>query len=226
VCCSVLQWETAAMFADCTQYASIAMQHIASHCNQLQYTATYCTRQQHTATHCNTLQHTATVAATWCQLSSFLLCGCLPFFVPRHASQIQRVHRSRCLTMFCASNYWFIFKFNFFQTCVATATCQCLSFLWRDMCVCVVWTDILWVSRHSCRSMSSWCLSTQHENMSSWSLSRISSLLQNIVSFIGLFCKRDLWFYRSYYPTPPHIWEPHINLLLLLMRLLPLRGLR
>ena len=28
--------------------------------------------------------------------------------------------------------------------------------------------------------------------------------MQNIVSSIGLFCKRDLYFYRSYYPTPPH----------------------
>ena len=30
------------------------------------------------------------------------------------------------------------------------------------------------------------------------------SLLQNIVSFIGLFCKSDLWFNRSYKPKPPH----------------------
>jgi len=30
------------------------------------------------------------------------------------------------------------------------------------------------------------------------------SLLQSIVSFIGLFCKKDLWFYRSYQPKPPH----------------------
>ena len=29
--------------------------------------------------------------------------------------------------------------------------------------------------------------------------------MQNIVSFIGLFCKRDLKFNRSYYPTPPHM---------------------
>jgi len=29
------------------------------------------------------------------------------------------------------------------------------------------------------------------------------SLLQNIVCFIGLFCKRDLQFYRSYWPMPP-----------------------
>ena len=28
---------------------------------------------------------------------------------------------------------------------------------------------------------------------------------QNIVSFVGLFCKRDLLFYRSYYPKPSHI---------------------
>ena len=28
------------------------------------------------------------------------------------------------------------------------------------------------------------------------------------MSFIGLFCKRDLWFYRSYYPKPPHMtWD-------------------
>ena len=35
------------------------------------------------------------------------------------------------------------------------------------------------------------------------------SLLQNIVSFIGLFCKRDLWFNRSYSPKPPRsvYWE-------------------
>jgi len=31
------------------------------------------------------------------------------------------------------------------------------------------------------------------------------SLLQNIVSFIGLFCKRDIKFDRSYWPKPPHI---------------------
>jgi len=30
------------------------------------------------------------------------------------------------------------------------------------------------------------------------------SLLQNILSFTGLFCKRDLSFNRSYYPKPPH----------------------
>jgi len=32
-----------------------------------------------------------------------------------------------------------------------------------------------------------------------------TSLLQNIVSCIGLFCKRDLYFCRSYEPTPTHI---------------------
>ena len=30
------------------------------------------------------------------------------------------------------------------------------------------------------------------------------SLLQNIVSFVGLFCTWDLWFNRSYKPEPPH----------------------
>jgi len=32
--------------------------------------------------------------------------------------------------------------------------------------------------------------------------------LQNIVSFIGLFCKRDLYFDRSYQPKPAHTCLP------------------
>ena len=35
--------------------------------------------------------------------------------------------------------------------------------------------------------------------------SNYRSLVQKIVSFIGLFCKRDLLFHRSYKPKPPHM---------------------
>ena len=41
------------------------------------------------------------------------------------------------------------------------------------------------------------------------------SLLQNFVSFIGLLCKRDLSFHRSYSPKPPQIIR---GLLIVVMR--------
>jgi len=135
--------------------------------NTLQHTATHCNTLQHTATHCTTLQHTATHCNTLQHTATH--CNTLQH-TATHCNTLQHTatHCNSCDSWRGVST-------------VSTVTFCHTSWLLTTVTFssCVV-TSLDEVNSH--------LLPTQQ------ALQNYTSLLQNIVSFIGLFCKRDLQF--------------------------------
>ena len=68
------------------------------------------------------------------------------------------------------------------------------SYVWHDSFICVTWLNHM---RDMTRSWDDSLLGASLPSQYGWSNYR--SFWRNIASFIGLFCKRDLWFMRHIY---------------------------
>jgi len=150
------------------------------HCNTLQHTATHCNTLQHPATHCNTLQHTAAHCNTLQDPMGFAAFAPTPQF----SSFLGR--------------FWGVVPNLAFHKAVPP---------W-------IWTKLFGhgdakvggkgtATRRGCRIKHNW-LQEPIEGLDwrcQWLLPKYRSLLQNIVCFIGLFCKRDHCVEGCYFDT-------------------------
>jgi len=159
--------------------------HTATHCKTLQHTATCCNTLQHTATdviavftlqhtarHCKTLQHAATHCNILHQTSSqYSHCNTLQ----HAATHCNTLHQTSSQYSHCVHSVgtWLMLHNNRHH-CVA----MCCSVLQCD--------DVCAVQHKSSLSVA--------VQQTSCLLHHIHQTLPNIVSFIGLFCKRDLSF--------------------------------
>jgi len=158
------------------------LQHTATRCNRLQHTATRCNTYTHvihymtnvcvyvyvnTYTRCNTPQHAATYCNTHCNTLQHVYPGHSLYVCPRGNAPFSTGSRKRrCLA-----------PFKSLRVLQRLAVCcsVSLSRKGRD----------LFPSRNP-------PVSHFESPKSPYDRLNYTSLLQNIVSFIGLFCKRDL----------------------------------
>jgi len=196
--CNTLRY-TAAVATHCN-----TLQHIATHCNALQYTATQAylpqyEKKQTEPTHCNTLQHTA----TYCNILQHKP-TCLNMRRKRrsqrtatHCNTLQHT-ATHCNTSLPASIWEEEDEANASQRALSweklflkTSALQSLYIANRTFCECLYIVDgRSHVSKRQLCSHSKYQVSRYLHRISS--IVDYGSLLQNIVSFIGLFCKRDL----------------------------------
>ena len=121
-----------------------------------------------------------------------VICTCIGLHVScigLHVSACISLHVSACISNSILIGY----------TCIGLHVhVSCHDWLDKETCTRLCTRVHLFV--HVSLSNQSW-----HDTCMGWLRSVASiyrSLLQNSVSCIGLFCKRDLWFYRSYELSP------------------------
>ena len=158
-------WSLGFKFCDVLE-SKHTLQHTATHCNTLQHTAPHWTTLQHTATHCNTLQHTA----THCNTHSFDM-----QHTAAHCSTQQRTATH--------TNTHPLYKRNHIGLHISTADSELVN----------------WFHTHTnthehprTRTLSTNATTSVHTFVNA--LCHTCQLFhsQNNVSFIKLFCKRDL----------------------------------
>ena len=147
-------------------------------CNALQQAAIHGNTLQHTAIQCNTLQHTE------------IQCNTLTVFCAFQSDLYEWVTTKRSYTASKRENK-VIVREHRCNTLQRTAThCNTLQYSAMHLKMCAL-------SKISTMN-DLWGGYSQQDRLN------YRSLLQNIVSFLGLFCRCDLSFYRSYKPKPPH----------------------
>ena len=182
--CNTLQYT--ASHCNTLQHTATHLQHTATHCNTLQHTATHDNTLRHTATHCNTLQHTATHCNTLPHAATH--CTTLQH-TATHCNTLQ--HTTQHLQHTCNT------PASHLQHTCNTYRCGTVTTTSR-VCISLRLTGIFFFLGPFPFSPPPFFPPHDSRKIRLTILLRISrfsiykSLLQNMFSFIGLFCKRDL----------------------------------